>query len=146
MHQSWKKDNFFTRVIRTPWVLLNMKRFRLPSMLGSGSSLSFMREDVFQRIKKLGLPHVAEATKTLSDSKWQSVQGNPGGHYVDKASGVFVESQILVFEHCPIPCVLRVDFLALTKLRMDFATQRYSFAFRSEKEFYFQSLDFCRNS
>jgi hypothetical protein len=29
---------------------------------------------------------------------------------------------------------------------MDFETQRFSFALRSEKEFDFQPLDFCRNS
>jgi hypothetical protein len=60
---SGKKCNFLTGVIKTSWVLLNMKRFRLPSMLDSGSSLSFMRQDVFQRIKELGLSHVTEATE-----------------------------------------------------------------------------------
>jgi hypothetical protein len=34
----------------------------LPEMLDSGSSLSFVRRDVFDNIKRLGLPYTGETT------------------------------------------------------------------------------------
>ena len=54
--------------------------------------------------------------------------------------------RFLVFEYCPVPCILGVDFLTFAKVRIDFSTCRYSFAFQPETEFEFQSLDFCRHS
>jgi hypothetical protein len=107
-----KKGNFLMGAIKTPWVLLDKKQIRLPSLLDSGSSLSFTREDVFLRIKKLGLAHVVEATER------RCVTANGKACRVIQAVTMSVKLQefswkvrFLVFEHCPVPCVLGVDFL-----------------------------------
>jgi hypothetical protein len=141
------QGNFPKGVVRTPWCVLDIKRFRLPAMLDSGSSLSFMRGDVFQKIKKLGIPHVAQQAQELC------LTANGESCSVVQAVTVSVKLQrfswkvkFLVFERCPVPCVLGMDFLGLTRLRLDFGTQRYSFAFRPESEFQLQGLDSCRKS
>jgi hypothetical protein len=45
-----------------PWVLLRISDCCLLAMLDLGSSLSFVRRDVFNEIKDLRLPHTVEKT------------------------------------------------------------------------------------
>jgi hypothetical protein len=43
-----------------PWVLLSIKDFCMPAMFDTGPSVSFVRQDVVEKIKKLGLLHMDE--------------------------------------------------------------------------------------
>jgi hypothetical protein len=46
-----------------PLVLVRILDWCLPAMIDSGSSLSFVRRDVFENIKELGLPCTVETTQ-----------------------------------------------------------------------------------
>jgi hypothetical protein len=116
------------------WVFLSVKEFYLPSMFDSWSSLTFVRLDIFNKIKELGLPHTVETTEEYCQT------ANEGLCDVTQAvvfTVHFVSWKIRFFmsEHCPVPCILGVDFFTLAKVRMDFATRRYSFAFQLETAF-----------
>jgi hypothetical protein len=107
-----------------PWVLLSVKGICLPAMFDSGSSLSFVRLDVFKKIKQLGLPHTVEAT----DERCQAANGGP----CDVKQAVILrvkvhsfswKTRFLIFEHCSVPCDLGINFLARANVRMDLATR-----------------------
>jgi hypothetical protein len=45
-----------------PWLMLTIRKYCLPAILDSGSSFSFLRRDVFQRVLGLGLSCSSETT------------------------------------------------------------------------------------
>jgi hypothetical protein len=113
-----------------------------PAMLDSGSSLSFIRRNVLENIKSLGLPCELEST----EERCLLANGEPC--VVSEVAVLQIKLQtfswkfrFLVLKECPIPCILGVNFLAMAKLRVDFVARRYSFQFHPEQEFEFESLD-----
>ena len=113
-------------------------------MLDSGSSVSFVRRDVLDDIDNLRLPYKLETT----GERCQAANGEPCNItkaviLTVKLHGYSWKVRFLIFEQCPVPCVLGVDFLGRARVRMNFATGTYSFDFRPEKEFEFHSLDSC---
>jgi hypothetical protein len=46
--------------------------------------------------------------------------------------------RFLILEDSPVPCILGADFLAFAKMRLDFATLSYSFAFRQACRYDFE--------
>jgi hypothetical protein len=61
--ESRQSSNQFTGYKGNAWVLLRIKNLGLPSIFDSGSSISFVSGDVFDGIKKLGLPHTVDHTE-----------------------------------------------------------------------------------
>jgi hypothetical protein len=115
-------------------------------MFDTGSSVSFMRRDVLNKIKELGLPRkvitVEESCRTVSgefcvvtQAVWLTI----------KLHSFSWKTRFLIFEHCPLPCVLGVDFLEHVQVRTDFATGSYSFAFHPDRDFEFHPLDLCKS-
>jgi hypothetical protein len=95
-----------------PFVMLRLDGSCLPAMLDSGSSLSFLRRDILDNIKTLGLPYTLKTAKER-----QLVNGE-----TCVVSEVFLRIKIhsflwkfcfLVLDNCPIPCILGVDFFNL---------------------------------
>jgi hypothetical protein len=72
------------------------------------------------------------------------MQNNAGGHLSIKVDHFSCKVRFLLFDHCPVPCILGVEFLMSAQILIDFAALRYSFRFQSEKNFSFQCFDFCR--
>jgi hypothetical protein len=108
-------------------------------MLDSGSSVSFVRREVLDEIDNLGLPYKLETT----GERCQAANGEPCNIMkavvmTVKLHGFAWKVRFLIFEQCPVPSVLGLYFLGRARLRMNFATGTYSFAFRPEKEFKFQ--------
>jgi hypothetical protein len=48
----------------------------------------------------------------------------------------------LILEDSPVPCILGDDFLASAKMRLDFASSSYSFAFQPLCQYDFDSFGF----
>jgi hypothetical protein len=78
---------------------------------------------------------------------------NAAPHLVTEAVILSIKIQIfswkvrfLVLEDCPVPCILGADFLMTAKMRLDFATRRYSFGFKPETEFEFAWLDVTKRA
>jgi hypothetical protein len=101
-----------------------------------------MRRNVFNNIKKLPFPHTVEAVDE------RCVMANAAPHTITEAFTLSIKIQsfswkisLLVLDYCPVPCILGADFLTVAKMRLDFATCRYSFLFKPEQEFEFASLD-----
>jgi transposase InsO family protein len=129
-----------------PWVLLHISDKCLPAMLDSGSSLSFVTRDVFDNIKELGLPYTVETTRERCQ------MANAGVCDVTqtivlpvKLDDLSWKLRFLLFDRCPVPCILGVDFLQSARLRIDFAASCYSFGFLPDKEFDFRSLEFSKH-
>jgi hypothetical protein len=124
--------------LQKSWVLLAISDCRLPAMLDSGSSPSFVGREVFDIIKELGLPYTVEKTQERCQ------MANAGICDVTQAvvlpiklHGVSWKVRFLVLDHCPIPSILGVDFLTSAQVRIDFAVRRFSFVFQSDEEFEF---------
>jgi predicted aspartyl protease len=114
-------------------------------MLDSGFSQSFLRRDVFDNIKRLGLPHFVETAER------RSLMVN--GESCVSSEVIVLEIKIhsfswkfnfLVLDKCPIPCILGVDFMIFAKVRIDFSTRRYNFLFQPEMDFSFESFDIAK--
>jgi hypothetical protein len=86
-----------------PWVLLSVKDFCFPSIFDSESFLSFVKRDVFDKIKELRLPHTAETT----EDRCQIATGESCD--VTQAVNLSVTT-FVIFENCPVDCILGVDF------------------------------------
>jgi hypothetical protein len=125
-----------------PWVTLAIKKYRLPAILDYGSSFSFMRRDVFQRISALGLLCSSEATNR--EIHVASGQGCVISDLVSlqiKIRSFSWKYTFFVLDHSPVPCILGADFLAFAKIRIDFATSSYSFAFDKAHQYDFEPMD-----
>jgi hypothetical protein len=116
-------------------------------MLDSGSSLSFVRRDVFENIKELGVPCTVETTQERCQI------ANAGVCEFTQAVILSIKLELfswkvrfLGFDQCPVPSILGVDFLSSAQVQLDFAARRYSFSFHPEKNFQFQEFDFGRDS
>jgi hypothetical protein len=103
----------------------------LPALLDSGSSLSFVRRDVFENIKELGLPHTVETMQECCQV------ANAGVCEIMLAVVLSIKVDLFswkvrfpVFDHCPVPCILGVDFLTSTQIQIDFTPCWYSFHFQ----------------
>jgi hypothetical protein len=115
-------------------------------MFDTGLSVSFIRRDVLNNIKDLGLPHKVLAI----EERCQMVSGESCS--VTQAIWLTIslhsfswKIRFLIFEHCPVPCVLGVDFLERIRLRIDVTTGSYSFAFHPDRDFEFHPLDLCKS-
>lgn len=91
--------------------LLVVKDFCLPFMSDLGSSLSSVTRNVFDNIKELGLHYVVETT----EERCQTANGGSCAVMQAVVHAVKVHSsswkvRFLVFEQCPIPSILWVDF------------------------------------
>jgi hypothetical protein len=138
--QSWNNRKLSVSGDNTPWVFLQMEEFGLPAMLDPMC-------DVFNNIQKLALRHMVE---TVGE---RCLMANAAPHLVTEAVTLFIKIQLfswkirfLVLDHCPVPCILGADFLTTAKMRLDFATRRYSFGFKPEQEFEFACLDVTKQA
>jgi hypothetical protein len=52
--------------------------------------------------------------------------------------------KFLVFDQCPVLCILGSIFISFTKVRLYFGSHCYSFGSEPAWEFHLQSLDFCK--
>jgi hypothetical protein len=103
------------------FVMLRITDFCLPAMLDSGSSLPFLRRDVFDNIKRLGRPY------TVGTPEERCLMANGESCVVSEVVvlGIKVHSiswkfKFLVLGDCPIPCILGVDLFTFAKVRIDF--------------------------
>ena len=129
----------------SPCVTLRIGAHWLPAMFDSGSSLSFIRQDVLDNIKKLGLPCIIEN----AEERCVMANGEPCVISEIAKLGIKIRSfswkcRFLVLADSPIPCILGVDFMARAKVRLDFGARRYSFLFRPEQEFDFEQFDLAK--
>jgi hypothetical protein len=91
-------------------------------MHDSGSP-SFVRWNIFDKIKMLGLPHVVDMTNECCHmANDHSCDNMHASIFTVKIQSLSCKVKFFIFEHCPIPCILGVDFLAFAKVRLDFAT------------------------
>lgn len=126
----------------TPWVLLTIKEYCLPAILDSGSSSSFIRRDVFQRIQDLGLPCWAEAVdQACCAANGQSCVISQAVLLPIKLHSFSWKYSFLIFEDSPVPCILGADFLAFVKMQLDFSTMTYTFAFDRACRYDFERFD-----
>jgi hypothetical protein len=100
-------------------------------MLDCGSSQSFLRRDVLDNIKRLGLSHSVETTERRS----LMVNGESCVSSEVIVLGMKIHSfswkfDFLVLYKCPIPYILGVHFMTFAKVRIDFSTRRYNFLFQ----------------
>jgi hypothetical protein len=128
-----------------PWVLLAISDCRLPAMLDAGSFLSFVGREVFNNIKKLGLLYTVEKTQERCQ------MANAGVCDVTQAVGLPIKLhgpswkvRFLVLDHCPVPCILGVDFLTSARVRIDFTVRRFGFVFQPDEEFEFWCPDLSK--
>jgi hypothetical protein len=112
----------------TSWIFLQIGEFGLPEMLDSGSHLFYLRRDVFNNIRKLSLQN------TVGTVDERCLMADAAPHLITEAVTLSIKIQLfswkirfLVLDSCPVPCILGADFLTATKMRLDFATRRYSF-------------------
>jgi hypothetical protein len=113
-------------------------------MFDSGSSLSFIRRDVIDNCKLLGLPYTLETTqeRCLMANGEPCVASEVALFEVKLQSSSW-KFQFFILDDCPIPCILGVNFLTMAKVRIDFVARRYSFLGCSELEFEFDPFDFA---
>jgi hypothetical protein len=111
-------------------------------MLDSGSSFFFIRRDVVDSIKKLGLPHVLAKTEErclMANAQFCKVSDVVElGVKIQDFSWKF---RFRMLSDCPIQCILGIDFLAKARVWIDFAARRYAFCFHPTREFDFERLD-----
>jgi hypothetical protein len=73
-------------------------------MLDSGSSLSFVRRDVFENIKELGLPHTDATTQERCHVVKAGVCEITQAVVLSiKVELISWKVRFLVFDHCPVP-------------------------------------------
>jgi hypothetical protein len=114
-------------------------------MLDSGSSQSFLRRDVPHNIKRLVLPHSVETTKRRSlMMNGESCVSSEVIILGIKMHSFAWKFNFLVLDKCPITCILGVDFMTFTKVRIDFSTPRYNFPFQPEMDSPFVSFDIAK--
>jgi hypothetical protein len=119
-------------------VTLRIGAYWLPAMLDSGSSLSFIRQDVLDNIKELGLPCILERAEECC------VVANGKPYVISEIAVLGIKirffswkCRFLVLADSPIPCIFGVDFMTRAKVRLGFVARRYSFLFHPEQEFDF---------
>jgi hypothetical protein len=111
--------------------MLTIKDYCLPAILDSGSSFSFVRQDVFQQIQSLGLLCRVEATnRTLHMASGQSCVIKEAVSLQVKLHSFSWRYAFLVLDNSPVPSILGADFLAFAKMQLDFASSCYTFAFQ----------------
>ena len=125
-----------------PYVVVSIGAFWLPAMFDSGSSRSFIRQDVFKNIEQLKLPFALEQ----AEERCVMVNGQPCVISEMAVLSIKIGSfswkhRFLIFGECPVPCILGVDFMTRAKMRLDFVTRQYSFSFHCEQEFPFEAFD-----
>ncbi|PNF23275.1 hypothetical protein B7P43_G17179 [Cryptotermes secundus] len=95
-----------------PWVMLTIKNYCMPAILDSGSSFSFVRQDVFQQIQSLGLPCVIkEANHKINTASGHSRVIKEAVSLQLKIHSFSWKYDFLVFDNSPMPCILGLDFL-----------------------------------
>jgi hypothetical protein len=90
-------------------------------MLDSGSSQSFLRRDVPDNIKRLGLSYSVETTERRSLMvNVESCVSSEVIVLVIKIHSFAWKFNFLVLDKCPITCILGVDFMTFATVRKDF--------------------------
>jgi hypothetical protein len=113
-----------------PWLVLNIKQWCLPALLDSGSSRSFLRKDVFEKMKQLNLVlSVQSANGRYVIAGGQSCEVKEAGICNIKIQSFSWKLKFLVFDHCPVPCLLGTDFMSLANMKLNFGNSCYSFGF-----------------
>jgi hypothetical protein len=124
-------------------VTLTIKGYCLPAILDSGSSYSFIRREVFQQIKSLGLPcSVKTANHTIHMAAGHSCVITEAVSLQIKLHSFSWKYDFLVLGDSPVPCTLGADFLLFAKMQLDFAKSSYTFAFNRSCQYDFEPLDF----
>jgi transposase InsO family protein len=122
--------------------MLRLESFCLPAMLDSGSSLSFLRRGVLNNIIALGLPHTLKTVKEYCQlANGETCVVSEVVVLRIKLHSFSWKFSFLVLDDCPIPCILGVDFLTSTKMRVDFSMRTYNFGFHPDEEFKFEPVD-----
>ncbi|PNF36842.1 hypothetical protein B7P43_G09252, partial [Cryptotermes secundus] len=99
-----------------PWVLLTIKEYCLPAISDSGSSSSFIRRNVFQRIRSLGLPCWSEAvSQSCRATNGQNCAISLAVLLQTKLHSFSWKYSFLIFDDSPVPCILGADFWPLPK-------------------------------
>lgn len=93
-------------------------------MFDTGSSFSFIRRDVLDNCKALGLPYTLETTQ----ESCLMANGKPCVASEVAVLEVRIQSsswkfQFFILDNCPIPCILGVNFLRMAKVRIDFVAR-----------------------
>lgn len=117
--------------VTSPWVVVVIKEWRLPTVLDFGSSRSFMRRDVFERMKQLGLSHSVEAVQdSCVTASGQSCEMTDAIFCSFKIQSFSWKFKLLVFDQCPVPCILGTDLMSFAKVRLLFTSHCYSSGFK----------------
>lgn len=115
-----------------------MKDYCLPAIFDSGSSFSFVRHDVVQQIASLGLPCSMQKTgRNLHMAAAQSCVIKEAVSLHIKLRSFSWTYVFLILEDSSVPCIL-----VSTKVRLDFASSSYSFAFQPLCQYDFDSFGF----
>ena len=120
----------------TPCVTLSIGAYWLPAVLDSGSSLSFIRQDVLHNFEELGLPC------TLQRVQERCVMANGEPYVIAETAvlGIKIGSfswkwRFSILRKGPIPCILGVDFMSHAKLKLDSVARKFRFGFCPEERF-----------
>jgi hypothetical protein len=121
---------------------LRLRKFWLPAFLDSGSSLLFIRRNVLDNIKRLGLP----CSWQRAEARCIFANGEPCALsevviLSIKIQSFFWKCPFRILEECPILCILGVEFMTRAQMCVDFSARRYSFRFHPGKQFEFEIPD-----
>jgi hypothetical protein len=116
-----------------PWLVLNIRQWSLPALLDSGSSRSFLRKDV-EKMKQLNLVlSVQTVNGNYVTAGGQSCEVTEAVICIIKIQSFSWKLKFLVFDQCPVPCLLGTDFMSLANMKLNFSNSCYSFGFEPSR-------------